>query len=207
MYTTILFDIDGTLLDSNPMLISAFKKALESVGLKYSTEKLDYIIGLTENEAATLFTKHDEEKRLLISNWTRFVKHSRNDAKLFPGVIDVLSLLLLKNKNVGIVTSKRKKHMLVEFDRFNINHYFDTIVTSDDVKFPKPNPEPLELAMTRLNADKESTLYIGDTKSDWSCSKSAGVDFALASWGTTLPSSSFPNSHILSRIDDLKKYL
>ena len=85
---------------------------------------------------------------------------------------------------MGIVTSKTREEFKQDFSHFNISHYFKTIVCADDTQRHKPNAAPLLKYLEISKADCRQTLYIGDSKYDSMCAENAGIDFALAVWGS-----------------------
>lgn len=204
MYKTIILDIDGTILDSERVLLSAFQKCLkETMGLEKSIEDLELIIGMKEDEVAKLFTNNDFEKKKIISQWSNNVKNSEERAQLYPHVEATLSTLKKNGIKLGIVTSKKDLHMKNEFNHLGINKYFDVIVTSDSVTNAKPHPEPLELAIKKTNSKKNETLFVGDSIFDLGCAENTGVDFALASWGAKSDDRLYKTSIILNSFKDL----
>lgn len=184
MYKTILFDIDGTLLDSEKNLLTAFQSALRDVlHLSRSLTELEAVIGLHEIKAAALFTKNPEEQNRIIRLWTEYVKNSPAPPPLFPQAVQTLLELRDRQAVTGIVTSKTAEHMKHDFNKHQINDLFDVLITSDQTSHPKPHPEPLELALQKTGSSKDACLYVGDTYSDLLCAKNCGVSFALALWG------------------------
>ncbi|MDE7310180.1 MAG: HAD family hydrolase [Eubacterium sp.] len=184
MYETILFDIDGTLLDSEKNLLTAFRCALYDVlHTAYCLAELEKIIGLPDTKAAAVFTKDPEKQARIVKLWTSYVKNSPAAPPLFDQVTPTLLELKKRHTKIGIVTSKTLEHMQHDFNKHQINHLFDVIITSDQVRHPKPHPEPLALALQKTGSKQASTLYVGDTYTDLLCAKNCRVPFALAAWG------------------------
>lgn len=204
MFQTILLDIDGTMLDSRKTIVKSFQMALkDTLGIMKEEQELQFILGLHETEAALFYTKDEVKQLALLNNWTKNVKIHSQKPQLFPYVYDTLIKLKELHYQIGIVTSKTVEHMRNDFNKLEINDLFDTIVTSDDVMFTKPNAEPLLLAIEQCGSTNQKTIYIGDTYSDYLCSKNSGVAFALAKWGA-IPDKRIKNDcFILNRFDEL----
>lgn len=208
MYKTILFDIDGTLLDSEKNLLTAFQSALRDVlHISRGLAELEAIIGLHEKKAAALFTADPKEQDCIIKRWTQYVKNSPAPPPLFPLVVSTLLELKKRQIVTGIVTSKTKEHMENDFNKHNITGMFDVIITSDQVSCPKPHPEPLALALQKTGSAKDTSLYVGDTYSDLLCAQNCGISFALALWGAKEDPRLSKADHKLRQFSDLLAYL
>lgn len=208
MYKTIILDIDGTILDSEKVLLLSFQKSLkETIGLEKNLKELELIIGMEENNAAKLFTDNNLNQKKITTNWSNNVIEFKNFANLFPYVEDTLKNLKHNGIKLGIATSKKDLHMKNEFNHLGINHYFDVIITIDNVKNPKPHPESLELAIRKMNSKKSETLFIGDSIFDLKCAENAGVDFALASWGAKPDERLYKSLIILNSFKDILYYI
>ncbi|NLM68324.1 MAG: HAD family hydrolase [Enterococcus sp.] len=204
MYKTILLDIDGTILDSEKVLLSALQESIrDTIGLKTNFKDLEVTIGMREEEVSRLFTDNTFEQKKIITQWSNNIKNTKNRAQLFPHVESTLFNLKKNGVELGIVTSKTDLHMENDFNYLGINKYFSVIVTSDNVINPKPHPEPLELAIKKIETNKNETLYVGDSIFDFYCAKNAGVDFALATWGAKDDDKLYNNSIILNDFKDI----
>lgn len=208
MYKTILFNIDGTLIDSEKYLTEALDKALKDIfNLSLSKKDFEFLLGKTETEIAKIITSHKRLQNKLTKEWTKNVSLQKEPPTLlFNNVLETLHILKEKNIKIGIVTSKTKIHMKNDFDKLNINHLFDVIVNADMVTNTKPNAEPLLVAMEKLQATSDETLFIGDTNSDLECAKNANVKFGLALWGTKLHLDD-PNILYLNSFEDVLNYI
>ena len=205
MIDTILLDIDGTMLDSKSCLLSCLKLALKkTLDIEVPISTLESTMGMHEKEVAALFTKQPIKQQELQDSWTYYVKNNPNLPNLYHDVQDTLLFLKSKNIKLGIVTSKTKEHMKNDFYKLNINHLFDIIVTSDDITHPKPDGEPITYALNQLNSQKEYSIYVGDTYSDYLSACHAGVTFYLASWDLSADSSLDKIKNRLVRFADLK---
>lgn len=181
MYKHIVFDVDGTLVNTEYAVLHSLQDTLKEVQNKnYQIEELEFVLGIT-GEAAI--------KQLGIANitetvdlWNKNLNSYKNSVMVFDGIKDLLQKLSPDYK-LGIVTSKTKAEFDEEVTPFGLNEYFGVIVCADDTKEHKPNPEPLIKYMELANAKPAETLYIGDSIYDMQCAKSSGVDYAFAKWG------------------------
>lgn len=185
-YKLYLFDLDGTLLDSDQMIIESFHylyKKYKPEGYKIDNKKIITFSGppirLTLKQE---FPEYDQEDFLKI--WRDVsIKNYPIYTKLFPGALEVLSALKEKGYNVAIVTNKHRAASKEAFDLFGISKLAIWSVTGDDVNEQKPSPEGIFIAMEHFNVlDKSDVLYIGDSLYDAKTAENAGVDFALVSW-------------------------
>jgi len=116
--------------------------------------------------------------------WNKNMRKYADTVKVFDGITELLKNLLRLDCEMGIVTSKTREEKKQDFSHFNISHYFKTIVCADDTQRHKPNAAPLLKYLEISKADCRQTLYIGDSKYDSMCAENAGIDFALAVWGS-----------------------
>ena len=112
------------------------------------------------------------------------MRNYTNTIKVFDGIIELLKNLLSLDYEMGIVTSKTRKEFAHDFCPFGISHYFKTIICADDTQEHKPNAAPILKYVELSKADHSKVLYIGDSKYDSKCAENAGIDFALAVWGS-----------------------
>lgn len=182
MIQGILFDVDGTLIDTEQVMLETLQKALrQERNLDKSLEELRFIFGIPGLVGLKKMGVQDPEQ--FIPEWKKIIQTRHQDMQFFNGMSEVLQTLATQKTPLGIVTSKTQHNFDTDFTPFGIDHYFKTVVTADDTNKHKPHPEPLELAMTRLELSADKTIYVGDTLYDYQCAKGAGAKFALATWG------------------------
>lgn len=203
--TTILFDLDGTLLDTNELIMQSFEKLLEThYPGKYTRTEILPFLGPT---LAETFNKMDPSKtEAMIQEYREWnmANHDRLVAE-FDGVTEVLSTLANHGIRMAIVSTKRNDMVRMGLDLIGITQLFEVIIGLDDVQRPKPDPEPLLLAMDRLNASKEEVLMVGDNFHDIEGGKNAGVRTAAVAWSAKGPEflSTFNPDYMLTHISDL----
>ena len=182
MYNYVIFDIDGTILDTEFAVLSSLQKlVLEELNKDFSFEELRFALGIpgeaTLNKLGITNLSQSNEK------WNKYLKEYFHHVKVFDDIKDTLDELSAMGISIGIVTSKNKEEFINDFVPFGLSNYFNLVVCADDTKKHKPDPEPILKFIELSGADKSQTIYIGDTKYDMDCAVSAGVDFALALWG------------------------
>ena len=178
---TILFDLDGTLIDTNQLIIDSFKHTFDHFQLSFTREE---IIEFNGPPLIETFSKIDVDRAVdMIEKYREhnLAEHD-NYVTAFPQVVETLEELKKHNLKLGIVTAKMKPTAIKGLKLTGIHHYFDSIITLDDVKHSKPHPEPVITAMQELNAEARTTLMVGDNSHDIESGKNAGVQTAGVAW-------------------------
>lgn len=182
MKKAILFDLDGTLLDTNRLIISSFKYTYKThLDIDVQDEEIIQYFG--EPLIKTLGRYSKEKLDEMFETYKKY--NSENHDKMttiIDGVEDTLQNLLKQNIKVGVVTSKREvmaKRGLVLFD---IEKYFNIVVTPEMTKKHKPNPEPIYKACESLNIDPKDVIMVGDSSFDILCGKNAGAETCLVNY-------------------------
>lgn len=184
MSKTILFDVDGTLIDTEKTIIKSFQKTLkETLNIEPAAEELFYVLGIPGTKAVQKYAKTPEQGQAILKLWEQNDHQMFHYSKLFTGIENTLQQLHTQGTKLGIVTSRTNQEMQVVLRNFDIGQYFDTFITASKTKLHKPNPEPILKAIETLKIDPLETIYIGDSIYDFQCAQNANVEFALASWG------------------------
>ena len=185
-YKLYLFDLDGTLLDSDQMLVETFHYLYEVYKPKDFVVDEKKIITFSgppiRITLAQEFPELDQEELLKI--WRReSIKNYPVYTKLFPGALEILSTLVEKNIKCAIVTNKHRVAADEAFKLFGIADLGIWSVSGDDIKEQKPSPEGIFKAMEHFGTkEKRDVIYIGDSVYDARTAENAGVDFGLVSW-------------------------
>lgn len=182
MYNYLLFDIDGTIIDTERAVISSLQKVLKvEKGIDYPASELSFVLGIPGSAALRQLNVANPEEAG--QKWNEYMKEFYNDIRVFPDLEEIIKQLHNLKIKTGIVTSKTKQELIDDFDPFGLHNYFDHIICADDTSKHKPDPEPIAKCLEMGKASPSETIYIGDTSYDMQCAQSAGVDFALALWG------------------------
>jgi len=184
MTKNILFDIDGTLIDTEKTIIKSFQKTLkDNLNIEPPAEELFYVLGIPGSKAIKKYSNSPEQDQELLKLWEENDHQMFHYSELFNGIEQMLQQLKGNQTKLGVVTSRTNSESQIVFNNFNIEKYFDTFVTSSMTKLHKPDPEPILKAIENLKIDPTNTIYIGDSIYDFQCARNANVEFALASWG------------------------
>lgn len=181
-YKHIVFDIDGTLLDSEQADLLALKRViLELQGREYEINKLRFALGIPSEVALTQLGINDISKGCQL--WNSYMKELADTMSLFSGIRELIIELKTRRFQLGIITSKNRNEYRSDFIPFGIDSFFDTVITIEDCLLPKPSAEPMLSYLKKTESIPQEVIYIGDTSYDWECANNSGVDFGLAMWG------------------------
>ena len=184
MSKTILFDVDGTLIDTEETIIKSWQKTLkETLNIEAPAEDLFYVLGIPGTKAVKKYAKDEKQARKLLKIWEQNDHDMFHYSKIFSGIEPLLRQLKNQNIKLGIVTSRTDAELKLALDNFAIEKYFDTFITASQIKLHKPDPDPILKAIEVLNINSNDTIYVGDSIYDFQCARNAYVRFGLASWG------------------------
>lgn len=180
----IVFDIDGTLLDTEYAVLHSLQDTVRLIqNREIPLPALSFALGIPGEDALKQLSITDTETAQKI--WDCQMSAYQDTIRIFDGMADVLSALADRKYLCGIVTSKTWEEYRHDFIPFDIHQYFSTTICADDTSLHKPDPEPLFRYMEVSGASAGQLLYIGDSIYDSQCAAEAGVEFALAGWGTS----------------------
>jgi pyrophosphatase PpaX len=182
-YSVVLFDLDGTVIDTGPIILASMRHAVETVvGGTYTDAQLMQAVGGPGLEAQMVALDPNRVEELVrVYRAHNEPLHATIDC--FAGVEDVLLRLKEEGRQLGIVTAKRRATVDLAFARLPIEQFFDVVVGGDETAEHKPHPAPLLLALERLGARPEDTAYVGDSPFDMQAARAAGVTAIGVSWG------------------------
>ncbi len=176
MIDTILFDLDGTLIDSNQLIIDSFKEVFEKQYPNLEVSETEYVsfIGPTLWESFGKYEKDPVKIDALVALYKRYNKNKHDDAiKPFPHAIDLLRTLKQRGYKVGVASSKMHEVVNQGLSISGLIDFVDVVVGMDDVTAHKPNPEALLKALELLGGNK--AIYIGDHPNDIIAGKNANM--------------------------------
>lgn len=184
-YDAVLYDLDGTLIDSVPVIVESAVLAYERV-FGHCDRTGDDIRSYIGRPLREMFIAHGDKTadKLTEAYLDINMKMLRDDkVTLFPDVKE--DLLYLKSLGIkqGIMTSKKRDSVSITLGLKGMDEIFDTVICFDDTSEHKPSPEPLIRAARDLGViDMSRVLYVGDAIPDAECARNAGSGFALVSW-------------------------
>jgi pyrophosphatase PpaX len=182
-FPIVLFDLDGTVIDSGAIILASMRHAAREVlGTDIPDEQLMAAVGGPGLEAQMHALAPDRVDELV----TVYRAHNEplhDELVSCAGMEDVLLQLKEEGRRLGIVTAKRRATVELAFARIPIEHLFETVVGGDETERHKPDPEPLLLALKRLEGRPEDAAYVGDAPFDVKAAKAAGLYSVGVTWG------------------------
>lgn len=198
-YSVCLFDIDGTLLDTMELIYRSFEYTCRRFGdLKVERETIFSHVGIPLIEQLKLYLgdrSEAEYREIAEAHMAHQATIYREYLRIYPGVVEGLDELASRGIRLGIVTSRTRPSLLAYLDHFGIKGYFRTIATPESTRRHKPDPEPIEWALSQLGARPEESLFVGDAVFDIRSGRAAGVDTAFALWGPNGAKEISPEPH------------
>jgi len=185
-FSIVLFDFDGTIVDSGAIISASFMQVAEEAGLELTMEQLPdlYRAGPLEAQMALLDEARADE---LVARYRAINGALHADLVTFPGMVPVLEALRADGRKVGLVTSKKRFTVDLAFETLPLAHLFDVVVASDDTAVHKPDPEPILHALERLGGTPADAAYVGDAPMDVESARAAGVHAVAVTWGGLFP--------------------
>jgi len=199
----IIFDMDGTLINSGDVITNTINYVRLNLGLEKIQKDLmlsmlnnpdinsaEFFYGTNEftPEQTQLFTKYYDE-------------HCTKDISLYDGIYDLLELLKSKKYVLSVATNASSDFAIKMLKSLDIYKFFSFVVGANMVEHPKPKPDMLELTLKQLNFDVKQTILIGDSLKDKKSADAINMTNILVNWGF----SKYENE--VSNIEDLKKEL
>ena len=175
----VVFDWDGTLMDSKFALLASYHQATtEVLGAPFPVDPADVeeIVQLRAKESFTIIAKGDQATFDKVAEaFGRAYAANAETTQPFPGTMETLERLRELGVKIGIATSKARSRMDLEGERTGINALVDFAITGDDVTDAKPHPEAVTSSIAGLGADPARTLYVGDGPNDVIAGRDAGA--------------------------------
>jgi pyrophosphatase PpaX len=183
--TTILFDLDGTLIDSVRLILDSYHHTLAQHGIPARSDQ-DWLRGVGTPLTVQFSEWRDSPETLeaLIATYREYnLKHHDRMVTVYPGVVEAVREIKAAGLQTGLVTSKNRQGALRGLRLVGLEALMDVLVCADEVTNPKPHPEPVEKAVALLGANPAATVYVGDSVHDMHSGRAAGVKTAAALWG------------------------
>ena len=207
-FDAVFYDLDGTLIDSVPIITLCFRKAYEDVLGRCTRTDAD-LMSYIGKPLSDTFPMHDRQTaERLVESYLKINQYYLDNDLLpeFPNIKE--DILYIKSLGIkqGIVTSKRRDSASPTISFKHYDEIFDCFVFKEDTKRHKPLADPLLKAAADLElTDMSRILYVGDALPDLLCAQNAGCPFALVKW-TRMPENDFPdkgNMTLLERLKDI----
>ena len=184
-HRVVLFDLDGTLVDSIELIVRAATWAFTSIQGR-SPDRAEIMAGIGK-PLMTQFGEYARDEAELHQLVAAYREHQliHHDAMTQPydGVNDVVGWLAASGRSLGVVTSKIEPLAHRALHHVGLHHHFPLVVGIESTARHKPNPDPLWFAMERLGGDPSESVYIGDSPFDLRAARAAGIDSIAVTWG------------------------
>ncbi|MDP6454841.1 MAG: HAD family hydrolase [SAR202 cluster bacterium] len=186
----VIFDLDGTLVDSQPAVLKATKEGLARFGVTASDDEVRERFGGGSRNIMSYFlvrdlgeAKADEHiDEAVVAKNTLQTEYS-TEVAILPGVEALLGQLKQDGFKIAIATMGAGDVARRVLSHNRVDSYFEVVLTADDVTNPKPDPEILEKATSQLGVQASRSLYVGDSTHDLGAAKAVGMPFVLADTG------------------------
>ena len=188
---TILFDLDGTLVDTAPDLIEAHNHVMKKFGHKQ--KKLSDIKSLAGRGAWVMMQrsfkneiKDEKMKKKMVDEFISFyAKNINNESKPIKGIFEFLEWAKSKNISMGVCTNKREVLAIDLLKKINMYKYFEYVAGADTFEFNKPDPRHLTNVVEIIGGDLKKTIMVGDSEVDANSAHNANLPFVLVKDGYT----------------------
>jgi pyrophosphatase PpaX len=181
----VLFDLDGTVVDTIPHILESFRHATADVlGEALPDDVLMHYVGVPLAAQMRYFTDDEAIAERLLASYREFNRRTHDEmARLYPNTRATLEILAGAGLPMAIVTSKSRMMAERAIDLFGLGGYFPVVVTADDTPTHKPDPQPVLYGASLLGVDPARAVYVGDSPADIESGKGAGAGTVAATWG------------------------
>jgi pyrophosphatase PpaX len=182
-FPVVLFDLDGTVVDSGSIILASMRHATREVlGQEFEDRELMQAVGGPGLEAQMAVFAPDQVDEL-VRVYRAHNEPLHDELEACVGMEDVLLRMREDGRRLGVVTAKRRATVELAFARVPLGHLFETVVGGDETERHKPDPEPLLLAARRLRVSPLECAYVGDSPFDVRAARSAGMYAVAVTWG------------------------
>ena len=183
----VLFDFDGTLVDTNRLIIDSWQAVYRSL---WGHEEDEKNILATFGEPLEFTIRRlfpDRPLQEILDTYRGYQsKVYRDRIEAFPGMVELVKELKERGYLLGVVTARLKESTLIGLDKFGIDKIIDAVVTCDDTDKHKPDPEPALLCLEKIGVEPQDAIMVGDSLLDIGCAKNAGMTAVLVQWTIAL---------------------
>jgi len=183
-FPVVLFDLDGTLIDSGPIILASMQHAVRTVtGREMAYEELAATVG-GQGLVAQMRELDPDRADELVDVYKQHNDPLHDTLEAFEELLAVLPRLKAEGRKLGIVTAKRHRTVALALDRFpELAEHFDVVIAHEDTERHKPDADPVLAAVERLGAEPSQAAYVGDSPFDIQAAKAAGAFAVAVGWG------------------------
>ncbi len=205
-WSTILFDFDGTLGNTIPLILASYRHTIERFGLEAADDAtIRSWIGRTLPDMFTELVGADRAPELVDAYSAWQTDHVAEHLVVYPGIDELLVDLAAAGARMGIATSRRRASAESLATALGLHAHLPLLVAMEDSEHHKPHPAPLLLAAERIGADPADCVYIGDAVVDLGAADAAGMAGIGVTWGAGLPDAmrALPSIGVVDTVDQL----
>lgn len=199
---TIIFDMDGTLIDSGIAISNTVNYVRTSLGME-SIDNNSILKAMNDPyiHSPSFFYKVDKFLDIHIKLFQEYYdEHCVNDIKIYDGIYDLIKFLKQKDVKICVATNAHSVHAKKMLKSTGLLDYFDYVVCADMVKHPKPSPDMIEFILKRTTENVRNTILIGDSLKDKMAADNAGIESILVNWGFT-----YHKTNLINDVGSLKE--
>ncbi len=181
---TVLFDLDGTLIDSNELIVKCFELTFRKYmpERNFSNEELVEMVGPPLKETFAIVSKDPVVIQEMIEYYRDYyISHEFDYISIYPEVLSTLKNLYDRGFNLGVVTTKFSRSAMPSIKHYGMDKYFNTYCFLDDIREHKPHPEPVFYALKQLKSYNK-VVFVGDNTSDILAGRNASVLTCGVNW-------------------------
>jgi pyrophosphatase PpaX len=183
MKIALIFDCDGTLINSVDKVIESLHIALKKAHVPdHTSEEIHSLFGPGADEILKKLIGDDKKAEVAFNYFVESQKDFALDMKLYDGIPEMLKGFKEKHIPLGIVTGRHSRDLDIVLEAHRLKEFFDVIISDDQLKLPKPSPEGLRLVSDQLKMPCESFYYVGDAEGDIETAHKAGSKAIAALW-------------------------
>lgn len=186
-FPVVLFDLDGTVIDSAGIILASFRHATRTVLAREipDDQLLAHVGGSSLHEQMTRIDSGRVDE--LVHCYREHNEPLHAALEPCAGIEPVLARLCAEGRRLGVVTAKRRETVGLAFAALPLAGYFEVVVGADDTERHKPHPDPLLFALGRLGAGPAEAAYVGDSPFDVRAARAAGMFGVAVTWGRIHP--------------------
>jgi pyrophosphatase PpaX len=184
-YPVVLFDLDGTLIDSVPFICDSYAHTLAEHGLP-GVPREHWLSGVGKplREQLRAFARDEAHLDALVASYRVYNDaHHDQAVRAFPGVREAVQALHARGARIGVVTSKISNRARRGLQVAGLEGFVDVVIGCDDCERHKPDPEPVRRALEALGASASQAVFVGDAVVDLQAGRAAGAATAAVTWG------------------------
>lgn len=183
MMKAIIFDFDGTLADTLPVCFYAFQAVFKEFDNKeFTSDEVKAMFGPSETGIIKENLLDSNQDKAIELYYEKYNEKHRELVVENEEINDLLRFLKKEGYQLGIVTGKARRSLIISLDCLQMNDLFDVIITGDDVTMPKPHPEGLNKALVKLHIKNTEAVFLGDSDADIQAGKQADVNTIGVQW-------------------------